>query len=280
MDIDNLRALDLAAVCSLLGLEADAKDPRQFKGAGFRISITGYKWFDHGEGKGGGGAVDLVMHIRRLSFMNAAAYLNSLGGELPTATPHTKATKAQRTTRPPSPSPNNLPAVLGYLTDKRGLNALMVQWCIDKGLIYADARNNCVFRYGNQGAELRGIGAVQWRSVYGAIECGFILPAAMPTGVAVLESAIDALSYRQLHKNSIAVSLAGNGNHNVIEQAVTIAKIKRLPVLSAFDNDSGGHIADKNLADCAALHGVHVMQDRPTCKDWNEQLKIMPKDII
>ncbi|MDO9142182.1 MAG: DUF3991 and TOPRIM domain-containing protein [Methylobacter sp.] len=281
MDIENLRVLDLAAVCSLLNLERDEKDPKQFKTDGFRISVTGLKWFDHSAGKGGGGAIDLVMHVKHLSFMAAANYLSSAGGELPTAS--TKAATAKTTaaaTKPPTPNKNNLPRILAYLTEQRGLNAALVQWCVDKGLIYADCRNNCVFRYGHQGAELRGTGAVQWRSVYGTIEHGFILPARLPVGVAVLESAIDALSYRQIHRDMITLSIAGNGNHKIIQQAVNIAKANKLPVFSAFDSDSGGNVADKILCGYAASDGVTVMQDRPRRKDWNEQLRIMPKDII
>jgi hypothetical protein len=147
-----------------------------------------------------------------------------------------------------------------------------VQWCTENGLIYADSRRNCVFRYGSTGSELRGTGAVQWRSVYGTIERGFILPARNAIGVALLESAIDALSYRQLHRDVITVSIAGNGNHKVINQAVNIAKTKNLPVLSAFDNDNGGNIADKILTESACLCGVNVMQDRPIAKDWNDIL--------
>jgi hypothetical protein len=275
MDIENLRSLDLTAVCLLLTLARDEKDPKQFKTDGFRICVNGSKWFDHGAGKGGGGAIDLVMHVRRLSFMEAASYLSRSIGELTAVTPKDSAKKVpQKTTKPPAPNKNNLPAVLAYLTGKRGLNAYMVQWCINKGLIYADSRNNCVFRYGNHGAELRGTGAVQWRGVYGAIDHGFILPARSAVGVAVLESAIDALSYRQLHRDMITVSLAGNGNHRVIQQAINIAKTYKLQVFSAFDSDSGGDVANKILSEYAQAESVEIIQDRPKTKDWNDELKI------
>jgi hypothetical protein len=272
MNIDALRLLDLAAVCALLGLARDSDDRKQFKSDGFRICVNQLKWFDHCAGKGGG-AIDLTMHVKGLSFMTACAYLDSASGELPTATPPgvTK-TRPHRITKPPTPNKNNLSSVRDYLTNQRGLNINLVQWCIDKGLIYADSGRNCVFMYGANGAELRGTGAVQWLSVYGTIDRGFILPALNASGVALLESAIDAPSYRQLHQDMITVSIAGNGNHKVINQALCIAKAKNLPVLSAFDNDSG-NIADKILLDSAALSGIKVEQDRPIKKDWNEVLK-------
>ncbi len=271
MDIESLRQLDLTAACSVLGLERDSTDTQQFKTDGFRIDVNGLKWFDHHAQKGGGGAIDLTMHVKKISFISACNYLGSFNGELPAVT-HTTTAPA-RTTKPPAPNQSNLPAVMAYLTDKRGLNVDLVRWCTENGLIYADSRRNCVFMYGLTGSELRGTGAVQWRSVYGTIERGFILPARNAVGVAVLESAIDALSYRQLHRDVITVSIAGNGNHKVINQAVNIAKAKNLPLISAFDNDKGGDIANKIATDNAALCGVKVMQDRPITKDWNEFLK-------
>jgi hypothetical protein len=164
--------------------------------------------------------------------------------------------------------------VKNYLTSQRGLNTDLVQWCITKGLIYADSRSNCVFMYGVSGAELRGTDSIiQWRSVYGTIERGFILPAQNPQGVALLESAIDALSYRQLHRKIITCSMAGNSNHAVMNQAVCIAKANNLPVLSAFDVDKGGDIANTILSEYAALNGVKIVQDRPRQgKDWNDVL--------
>ncbi|MDP3840926.1 MAG: DUF3991 and TOPRIM domain-containing protein [Methylococcales bacterium] len=271
MNIEELRQLDLLAVCLLLGLEQDPSDKKQFKGEGFRICVTGFKWYDHHAQKGGGGAIDLTMHVKNLSFGGACSFLGG-AGELPTAPPNTTKTPKETATKPPEADNAHLPAVMAYLT-KRGLNADLVRWCFEKGLIYADSRRNCVFRYGTIGAELRGTGAVQWRSVYGTIEQGFILPAAAAEGVAVLESAIDALSYRQLHRHTITVSIAGNSNRKAISHAVNLAKSKNLPVLSAFDNDQGGNIANDILNEYGAKFGVNVIQDRPTAsKDWNEAL--------
>jgi hypothetical protein len=273
MNIEELRQLDLVAVCSFLGLEPDQNDSKQFKNDSFRINVTGFKWYDHAAQKGGGGAIDLTMHVKNLSFMGACSFLGGVSGELPTATPNTTKTPKETTTKPPEADNSHLPAVMAYLTDLRGLNADLVRWCFEKGLIYADSRRNCVFRYGTIGAELRGTGAIQWRGVYGVIEQGFILPARAAVGVAVLESAIDALSYRQLHREIITVSIAGNSNHKATNHAVSLAKSKNLPIISAFDSDQGGDIANTILSEYGAKLGVNVIQDRPTtAKDWNEAL--------
>jgi hypothetical protein len=271
MSIEELRQLDLAAVCLSLGLEPDPNDKKQFKNDGFRINVTGFTWYDHAAQKGGGGAIDLTMHVKNLSFKGACSLLGGVGS-LPIGTSNPTKTPKEAATKPPEADNAHLSVVTAYLTDKRGLNADLVSWCITNGLIYADSRRNCVFRYGMIGAELRGTGAVQWRAVYGVIEQGFILPAHAAVGVAVLESAIDALSYRQLHRHTITVSIAGNSNRKAISHAVNLAKSKNLPVLSAFDNDQGGNIANDILNEYGAKLGVNVIQDRPTAKDWNEVL--------
>lgn len=272
-DINVLRQFDLKTLCINNGLHLDKDDKTQFKNDVFRIRINGFKWFDHHHGVGGGGAIDLVRHLLKVSYSEACQYLNNADPFLYSPTTKTQVNYKNRATTPPESSIQNLSAVIAYLINNRGLNHDLVTWCINAGAIYADYKNNCVFRYGTKGAELRGTGKIQWRSIYGTIEQGFILPAKNAIGVAVLESAIDALSYRQLHKDVITISIAGNSNKTVMNQAGLIAKNRKLPLLSAFDNDQGGSIADKVLNEIALLYETIVIQDRPTAKDWNEQLK-------
>jgi hypothetical protein len=42
---------------------------------------TGPKWYDTRAGKGGGGAIDLAMHVLGLSFVDAVKSLNKLAGD-------------------------------------------------------------------------------------------------------------------------------------------------------------------------------------------------------
>jgi len=271
--INELRQLDLTAICINAGLQLDKSDKAQFKSDCFRITITGFKWFDHHQGIGGGGAIDLIQHIYQLSFSQACQYLSNADPVLYPPVQTTAKTTEKRATTPPKPCLQHIDLIRAYLTVKRGLNVDLVNWCINAGAVYADYKNNCVFRYGVSGAELRGTGKIQWRSIYGSIEQGFLLPAKNAAGVALLESAIDALSYRQLHKDIIAVSMAGNSNRKIIQQAALIANERKIPLISAFDNDKGGDIADKALNEIALEHNLVVIQDRPIKKDWNEQLK-------
>jgi hypothetical protein len=46
----------------------------------FEILTTGPKWYDIRARKGGGGAIDLAMHVLGLSFVDAVKSLNELAG--------------------------------------------------------------------------------------------------------------------------------------------------------------------------------------------------------
>jgi hypothetical protein len=48
-------------------------------GADFELLVTGLKWFDARAGKGGGGAVDLCMHLLGLDFVAAVKLLCRAG---------------------------------------------------------------------------------------------------------------------------------------------------------------------------------------------------------
>ena len=91
--------------------------------------------------------------------------------------------------------------------------------------------------------------------------------------MALVESAIDALSFRQLHKDMITVSIAGNSNRKIMQQALMIAITKNIDLVSAFDSDKGGDIANNTLQEIANNYKKIVIQNRPITKDWNDQLK-------
>jgi hypothetical protein len=46
----------------------------------FEILTTGCKWYDTRAGKGGGGAIDLAMHVLALSFVDAVKCLTENAG--------------------------------------------------------------------------------------------------------------------------------------------------------------------------------------------------------
>jgi Toprim-like len=231
-----------------------------------RLSINGELWNCHKCGKGGAGSIALVMHVLDLGFMDAKKWL---GDDVSIPMPVSKPTTTPTT--PPSSDRKTLPVVIEYLCINRGLNRVMVQWCVSKGIIYSDYKANACFRYG-AGVAMRGTGSVGFRANRGVLTECFTLPArGACEGVAILESAIDALSYRQLHPTITACAIAGNGNGVLMRYALDMALRLEVPVFSAFDGDKGGNDGNDRLL--KLNDGVNtIIQHRPPqpLKDWND----------
>jgi hypothetical protein len=233
-----------------------------------RVSINGELWNCHKCEKGGAGSIALVMHILEMGFIDAKKWL---GDDVSIPMPVSKPTTTPTT--PPTNDKSTLPVVISYLCDKRGLNRVMIEWCVLKGIIYSDYKANTCFRYGT-GVAMRGTGSVGFRANRGALTECFTLPArGNCEGVAILESAIDALSYRQLNPTITACAIAGNGNGVLIRYALDLALQLGVPVFSSFDSDKGGNDGNDRLL--KLNDGVNtVIQHRPpqSFKDWNEYL--------
>jgi hypothetical protein len=160
------RAADLAAVLQSLGAQRDRYDKAKWRINGQVISIIGEKFYDHIAGRGGGGAIDLVMHVRDVPLHEAVAYLD--GTAWPAARVSALRAAEQHAGRaagtpfqPPHPSAEHWPRVRSYLVDERRLPVALVDELHSQGLVYADARRNAVFmrRDGEgmiTGAALRG----------------------------------------------------------------------------------------------------------------------------
>jgi Toprim-like/Protein of unknown function (DUF3991) len=278
-DLRRLRELDLTKICAIHDLKQDANEPRQFKNESHRITLKGFGWYDHKETKGGGGAINLVMHLRHLTFNEAMAFLESQDLSTITTTKTAPDNKqASGNSYVPTRFDANLQHVINYLTTTRGINPALVQWCVDKGIIYADGFKNCVFMYGPKGCELRGTSKTKWRAAHGRLEQPFLLPCANTSTIAIVENAIDALSYRQIHKSHAVAAIGGNANKTIMTWVVELVKSKwHIEIASAFDNDNGGDTAHAALLKIAEEHGVkdRIYRLKPTCKDWNDDLTEM-----
>ena len=63
-----------------LGYRQDPANPARWKRPGSVLSIRGSQFFDHRQGRGGGGAIDLVMHVRGCRFRAAVEFLERHAG--------------------------------------------------------------------------------------------------------------------------------------------------------------------------------------------------------
>jgi len=223
---DQLRALPLSAVLRAEGAQPDPHDPHKWHTPQGVLSVNGTQFMNWTLGLGGGGAIDLVIHLHRCRFREA---LDWLAGQHLAPPRLLDPNPASRPLTLPPPDPTQLAAVRHYLLGPRRLRPELIDPLIQSGSLYADHRANAVFllrgTYGAPvGAELRGTTAHPWRGMAPGSkkDWGFFAippvpfpPQADPHPVAILlcESAIDALSARLLHPHLACISTAGARPH-------------------------------------------------------------------
>ena len=154
-EANKLRDLPLEEVAWHLGLDKADIGENRWKGLGQVIGINGSKWYDFTEEKGGGGAIDLVMHVNNFNFRSSVAWLHDQFGkeEMLSATKAFIEKKAtQIVTEEPVPrfqaptsDESNWLYVKDYLVEQRGLPENFILGLHIKGWLYADEQQNAVF---------------------------------------------------------------------------------------------------------------------------------------
>ncbi len=269
---DRLRTVPLEAVLRLCGAQPDRHDPCKWHTAQGTISVRGPKFINWNRGVGGGGAIDLVIHLCHLPFKEALHWLEA---EFPN--PPLSARSPQRPALAiPAPDSDKLWRVEAYLRHERGLPAALIDSLIHSGLLYADARANAVFLLlGTQntpvGAELRGTTDRRWRGMAPGSrkDQGFFsIPmgtAEHPRPIILCESAIDAISCFALHPDDRCISTSGaRPNPEWLRAFVN----QGIPIYCGFDADTTGDAAARAML---SLHST-VQRLRPARADWNFML--------
>jgi len=274
-----LRGIALETVLPLCGARRDCQDPRKWHTPEGVLSVNGPKFMNWNCGRGGGGAIDLVMQLQHLDFKAAVDWLADL---FPGVVPEPVVTPTPRLSlQLPSPDPSKLPRVRQYLVHQRAIAPALLEPLIQSGTLYADARANAVFlllgkENSPMGAELRGTTAEPWRGLAPGSQkdlgCFAVpippssnLPNAT-TPIILCESAIDALSCLTLHPHCRCFSTAGaRPNPLWIKPLLDQAG----PIFCGFDADATG---DHMAAAMIALYPA-VKRLRPPAHDWNDVLK-------
>jgi hypothetical protein len=268
-----LRGVDLAAVLRLAGAQPDRSDPHKWHTGRGVLSVTGAQFINWSLGQGGGGAIDLVIHLQQLGFGQALQWLET---HFPTAEIALAPAPPPRPTLSlPCPSPEHLDQVRRYLIEQRRLSPALMEPLLDSGDLYADARANAVFLLRDRrnqpvGAELRGTTAAAWRGMAPGSrkDLGFFAVPAAPLEATILcESAIDALSCHALHPRYRCISTAG-ARPNPGWLADLIGRTHRL--YCGFDLDPTG---EAMAASMISLH-PSIRRLRPSRKDWNDVLRL------
>jgi hypothetical protein len=269
---NRVRVIPLEEVLLLAGAVRDLSDRAKWHTAQGVLSVTGAKFMNWNRGIGGGGAIDLVIHLHDLEFKAAVAWLS---GHFPDAC---ASDRAQPPTRPvlrlPPPEARMLPVVRRYLVQDRCLAPSLIEPVIEAGRLYADARGNAVFLLlGKEnrpvGAELRGTTSTPWRGMAPGTrkDRGYfsVFPPNART-VVLCESAIDALSCFALHPQWMCISTAGASPHPRWLPSLLHAGHE---VYCGFDADRTGDQMARAMMDLQPA----VIRWRPPLHDWNDVLK-------
>ncbi len=285
---DRVRDLPLETVLTLRHAVRDPRDPKKWHTEQGPISITGQKFKNWHRNTGGGGAIDLVMHLADLDVSAAVAWLeqHSPAGLAAAAIRGHHASSNRRAAiyvapankagklRLPARDASKLPRVRNYLIQRRNLASSVLEPLIEAGKLYADNRGNAVFLLvagkANHpvGAELRGTGTRVWRGMAPGTrrDAGYFwVGAKEPKRVVLCESAIDAISCYMLYPDCVCISTSGARPNPPWLRGILDRGYK---VDCGFDADLPGDAA------CREMIRLYpdIQRLRPAAKDWNDVL--------
>lgn len=273
---DFVRHIDLIEILKQQAAVRDNHDEAKWHTCQGVLSVTGQKFMNWTQCVGGGGAIDLIMHLKEWDFKRAVSWLFENLPSYAACSPEyvsSKTTKERTFILPERENPN-LPKVIDYLRYARCIPAALVNMLIRSGKLYADQRGNAVFLLlGKEkkvvGAELRGTTDSRWRAMaYGSKKGlgAFYVKSQNTKKIVLCESAIDALSYFALHPDCMAVSTSG-ANSNPAWLSLFIAK--GFEIYCGFDNDEAGERTAKKMINLYPM----VRRLRPAKHDWNDVLR-------
>ena len=267
-----VRGIPLEAVLRRRGAQPNRYDQRKWHTAPGVLSVTGAKFINWNCDRGGGGAINLVIHLHHLGFAQAVQWLGPSFPDPFQPQPNRLFPKA--TLAIPPPEPSRLGRVRHYLIGERALPPALIDPLIQSGALYADPRANAVFLLlgkENQpvGAELRGTTQRPWHGLAPGSQKDlgfFAIPACPLAPIILVESAINAISCFALYPQHRCISTAG-ARPNPRWLAPLIAQ--GYLVYCGFDTDPTG----ENMARAMIALPPTVQRLRPPRHDWNDVLK-------
>lgn len=271
--IDFLRSIDLGQVLAVCGAGKDKFDKAKWHTEKGAISVSGPKFMNWSKGIGGGGAIDLAMHLKNFDFKTAVLWLDTVFSVQYTQI-HFNKMKPNPILKLPKKDSTKISQVLNYLVKIRSIPLSLINSLIHSGKLYADTKGNAVFLLlGKEkkivGAELRGTNYAIWRGMAKGSrkDLGFFwLSSHNPDKMVLLESAIDAISFFALYSNCLAISTSGaSANPAWLKSFIN----KEYEIYCGFDSDDTGEKTAKKMI---ALYPT-IKRLRPPKHDWNDVLK-------
>jgi len=266
---DSVRNIDLSTLLQHHGCTKDPRDKAKWHTPRGVISVNGQKFMNWTLGTGGGGAIDLVIHLQGVGFKDAVFWLcnNFYSTPVQQNTPKQILKLPQRDDR-------KLLQVRHYLRDQRRIPKELIDNLIESEKLYADVRANAVFLLLGKkkrivGAELRGTYGTQWRGMAPGSQKNqgcFYLVGTSTRKMVLCESAIDAASCFVLHPEYTAISTSGTtANPAWLQNFI----MKGCKIYCGFDSDrTGNMLADKMIKLYPSIKRLH-----PSRHDWNEVLQ-------
>lgn len=273
-----LRKIPLKDVLEQSGATPDPKDKDNWRTSMGRISLKDKteKFFNHDTNSGGGGAIDLVMHLETCDYKDAVKYLATnfgVGAVVSDVAAKAKqdivaiAAEPPKPFEPPAQVHENWPRVRNYLTQVRKISSNIIDALHEKGRVYADVSKNAVFLLKNKlGVELRGTGDYPFKGFRGQ-KAGFFLRKGDKEikKVAFVESSIEAISLFELDRFEGLIIAVGGDNVSMARQNADRYRDQGYEIYSAFNNDKAGEHQASILGESIRL--------KPKSNDWNDDLK-------
>jgi Toprim-like/Protein of unknown function (DUF3991) len=261
------------------------------------IVITGSRWFDNKANVGGGGAIDLVMHIG----VDFSVACRSLADEFrPLAAGQANLSFPSSSgwqTAPEKKSfeelialyavrdDSNWPVARAYLSETRMIEPAIVDELHAVGSIYANdhlPNPSLVFLHRDPHSKVRGATLRDTRHQSAFRPClGNKLTAWFAVGnfakaerIVAVESPIDALSYYSLFAGRCdALAVVSCAGSTVPHELMFQAYDRRQSFVVAFDNDFAGERGwAKAWDDTVDWAGFRLLSECPKQKDWNDDL--------
>jgi hypothetical protein len=270
-----VRHIDLKEVLNRTGAIKDNIDKAKWRTGQGVISVTEQRFINWSDGGiGGGGAIDLIIHLKQYDFKTAVCWLFDNFSISGSHMSNNIKPAIKPALRLPQKDEKKLSRITNYLKYERFVPPELINFLVKSGKLYADKKANAVFLLlGKEktvvGAELRGTTTKRWRGMATGsrkdLGC-FYIKRSHTNKMVLCESAIDALSCFALNQDFITLSTSGA---NPDPAWLTTFINQGFEIYCGFDADEiGDTIADKMIRRYPSVKRL-----RPTKHDWNEILQ-------
>ncbi|MHB1661946.1 MAG: toprim domain-containing protein [bacterium] len=291
IEIKTLRELDLKAVMDILGYEPDRKASDTlrtvYETPVGKISIMGLKFFNFSNNFGNGGAIDLVMHLKGLSFSEAINFLKNIYYSEPAYSEKNNIPlflEHKNNLELPAPDYAKKDILIKYLHGKRKIPLGLINSMLCKKAIYPNKYGSAVFLhcffvqpYNITGATIRGTKNDFKQTVGNKSEGLFWFGKNIKEAAQIIltESPIDLISYYCLKSASpedCYISLSGISFPSSLSDFLKNKNIILATDNPAYEKSEAAREANLKLEKELKRIGGIVIREIPQYKNWNEDL--------